>query len=114
MVSQRDLSYNDTNFVGAYHQLGDALNEHWGNCKLRAYLQQAAIQWSFNPSAESHIGGVWERLIRSVRRAFNAITRNVTLDDYELQTLMCEIEAVVNPVVALSRTYLRTRTTMSH
>ena len=92
----RLVSDNGTNFVGAYRQLGDALKEHSGNSKLRAYLQQASIQWSFNPPAASHMGGVWERLIRSVRRAFNATTRNVTLDDYELQTVMCEIEAVVN------------------
>ena len=36
---RRLVSDNGTNFVGAYRQLGDALNEHTGNRKLRAYLQ---------------------------------------------------------------------------
>ena len=35
-------------------------------------------------------------MIRTVRRVFNSVVRNVVLDDYKLHTLFCEVEAVVN------------------
>ena len=101
---KRLVSDNGTNFVGAYRQLGNALKDTSGSRKLRAYLQSSAIEWRFNPPAASHFGGVWERLIRSVRRAYNATMYHGFLSDYELQTVTCEIEAVVNsrPVTHVS------------
>ena len=50
------------------------------------------------------MGGVWERLIRSVRRVFNAVVRNTVLSDEELSTILCEVEAVVNnrPITKVS------------
>ena len=43
-------------------------------------------------------------MIRSVRRTFDAVTRDVTLDDFELQTVMCEVENVINgrPITPVS------------
>lgn len=101
---RRLLSDNGTNFVGAYRELGVALRQVNNKRRLRNFLLQEAIQWAFNPPAASHMGGIWERLIRSVRRAFNAVVRNTRLDDYELQTIMCEIEAVINnrPITKVS------------
>ena len=42
------------------------------------------------------MGDCWERLIRSVRHAFNATVGKTTLDDFELMTVFSEIEAMVN------------------
>ena len=44
------------------------------------------------------MGGVWERMIRSVRNVLDALLRSnaLQLDDESLRTLMCEAEAVVN------------------
>ena len=44
------------------------------------------------------MGGVWERMIRSVRNVLDALLRSnaLQLDDESLRTLMCETEAVVN------------------
>ena len=46
----------------------------------------------------SHMGGVWERQIRSVRNVLLAPMRNhgTQLDDESLRTLMCEAAAIVN------------------
>ena len=63
---------------------------------MRGFLLQTGIHWSFNPPAASHMGGIWERMIRSVRRVFNSVIRNVLLDDSELSTVMCEVECVIN------------------
>jgi len=49
------------------------------------------------PSA-SHMGGVWERQIRSVRNVLSALleSNGSQLDDESLSTLLCEAEAIVN------------------
>ena len=51
-----------------------------------------------NVPAASHMGGVWERQIRTVRNVLSAILeRNgAQLNDEALTTFMCEAEAVVN------------------
>ena len=100
----RLVSDNGTNFVGAYRALGDALSEWNGRHELKTYLLQTSIVWTFNPPAASHMGGVWERMIRSVRRVFNSVIRHRVLDDYEMHTVFCEIEAVINnrPITANS------------
>ncbi|XP_047474085.1 uncharacterized protein LOC125028654 [Penaeus chinensis] len=58
---------------------------------------RAGIEWEFNP-ASSHFGGVWERMIRSVRKILYSLAKEkiVTLDDESLVTLMHEIEAILN------------------
>lgn len=50
----------------------------------------------FNPPSGSHHGGIWERQIRTIRRVLCAILRQQTLDEEGLQTLLCEVEAIIN------------------
>ena len=49
------------------------------------------------PSA-SHMGGVWERQIRTVQNILSSLLQDNAkqLDDESLRTLMCEAEAIVN------------------
>jgi hypothetical protein len=58
------------------------------------------ITWKFNPPGASHHGGVWERLIRSVRKILQALLREqqikVTRSEEQLHTLMCEVENTLN------------------
>ena len=61
-----------------------------------AMLQKKNIDWKFNPPAGSHHGGVWERIIRSVRRVLNSVLGEQILDDKGLQTFMCEVESTIN------------------
>ncbi|XP_042208754.1 uncharacterized protein LOC121857010 [Homarus americanus] len=42
------------------------------------------------------MGGVWERQIRTVKKVLQAIVGSQVLDDERLQTLFCEVEAIVN------------------
>lgn len=63
---------------------------------MRGHLLQKEIQWDFTPPASSHIGGVWERQIRTVRKVLNAILKEQTLDDERLSALFCEVEAIIN------------------
>ena len=61
-------------------------------------LRQQQIDWKFNPPAASHMGGVWERQIRTARKILDTLMREhgSRLDDESLRTLMCEVESIIN------------------
>lgn len=88
-------SDNGTNFIGAERELKRAIQD-WNTSKIEDSLLQRGIKWMFNPPAASHHGGVWERLIRSIRKILNAKLRTQNLDEESLQTFLCEAEAIVN------------------
>ena len=56
------------------------------------------IKWHKNPPFASHMGGVWERQIRSARAILASIlkTHGKSLDDESLLTLMTEVEGILN------------------
>ena len=62
------------------------------------------IAWRFNPPYGSHMGGVWERLIRDIRKILSTLVKNQVLDDEKLSTLFCEVESIINnrPLTPLS------------
>lgn len=88
-------SDNGTNSVGAEHELKRAIEE-WNSSKIKNTLHQSGIQWIFNPPTGSHHGGVWERMIRSVRKILSITLKQQTLDEEGLHTLLCEAEAIIN------------------
>jgi hypothetical protein len=93
-------SDNGGNFVGAEAELKKALQE-MDHKKIAAYLLKQScdwIEWEKNPPVASHMGGVWERQIRTVRSVLSSIlkTHAGRLDDESLRTLFVEVEAIVN------------------
>ena len=54
------------------------------------------INWKLNPPGASQFGGAWERLIRSIRKILDALMDLQPLTDETSQTLMCEVEAIIN------------------
>ncbi|XP_068207524.1 uncharacterized protein [Palaemon carinicauda] len=92
---KRMWSDNGTNIVATKRELREAL-QRFNEGEIRDTLLIRGIEWNFHPPHASHFGGVWERLIRSVRRALTAAClQKVTTDD-TLRTLFCKVEAVVN------------------
>ncbi|KAJ8414191.1 hypothetical protein AAFF_G00050610 [Aldrovandia affinis] len=85
-------SDNRTNFVEAERELRRAIEE-WNSSKIKDALRQRGIQWMFNPPRH---GGVWERLIRSVRKILSINVKLQTLDEEGLHTVLCEVEAIIN------------------
>lgn len=88
-----------TNFVGADNELKAALNEI-DNIEVRDFLLQndCVFELKLNPPGASHMGGVWERLIRSVRSILGVILsqHGTQLDEESLRTYFCEITAIIN------------------
>jgi hypothetical protein len=79
--------------------------------KVKDFLLQNECDWiefQTNVPAASHMGGSWERQIRTVRNVLNALLNQsgTQLDDESLHTFMCETEAIVNsrPLTATNPT----------
>ncbi|XP_068674720.1 uncharacterized protein [Montipora foliosa] len=94
-VPQEIRSDNGTNFTSADKELRTAIGK-WNREMIKEFLQQKEILWVFNPPTASHMGGVWERMIRSVRKILNAVLKEQNLTEESLVTLMCEVEAILN------------------
>ncbi|XP_068203570.1 uncharacterized protein [Palaemon carinicauda] len=92
---KRIWSNNGTNIVTTERELREAL-QHFNEGEIRDTLTIRGIEWNFHPPHASHFGGVWERLIRSVRRALTAACLQQVTTDETLRTLFCEVEAVIN------------------
>ena len=91
---------NGTNFVGAENELSTCLKE-MDHDKIREFLLTKGcdwITWERNPPTASHMGGVWERQIRSIRTILTALMKEhaAILNDESLRTFMAETEAIIN------------------
>ena len=82
-------SDNGSNFIAGHKELFCLPVEKFAVSK--------DVEWHFRPPLASHMGGVWERLIRTVRKVIlGVIPGNIRLNDESLRTWFCEIEALVN------------------
>ena len=68
---------------------------------MKSFLQGNGadwILWHNNPPGASHMGGVWERQIRSARTILEGLlkTHSNSLNDESLRTLMAEDEVIIN------------------
>ncbi|XP_062710230.1 uncharacterized protein LOC109425711 [Aedes albopictus] len=99
-VSRRgspDVFYSDngTNFVGASNLLSKQIQDIHEDCATT--FTNSATRWDFNPPSAPHMGGSWERMVRSVKTAMTAIADHPhSPSDEVLQTVITEAESVVN------------------
>ena len=93
-----------TNFVGGEKELREAMRSWNDDSNAKAHFLQKEIKWEFNLPAASHMGGIWERQIRTVRKVLNVILREQIVDDERLCTLFRAVESIVNgrPLTVLS------------
>jgi len=88
-------SDNGLNFVGANRELRKSIRE-WNQSAFQSNMALRGIKWRFNPPAACHQGGVWERLVRSVKRVLNAIAGPSKMTDETLLTFLTEVERILN------------------
>ncbi|XP_028519536.1 uncharacterized protein LOC114576662 [Exaiptasia diaphana] len=91
--------YSDqgTNFIGAKNEFQSTLDEN----AVKSFLLKNdcdLIKFKFNVPSASHMGGTWERQIRTVRTVLSSLlkTQGTQLDDEGLRTLFVETENIVN------------------
>ena len=89
------MSDNGTNFVGAERELREAL-EDLDQEKISNELTARGVRWIFNPPAAPWFGGVWEALVKSVKRALKVMLGNVLTVDEVFLTAVAEVEAMLN------------------
>ena len=54
------------------------------------------IQWHFNPPGSRHVGGIWERLVQSRKKALKVVLHGQVVADEVLETAFGETEVLVN------------------
>lgn len=64
--------------------------------KIQESMLKRGVKWIFNTPAASHHGGVWESQIRTVRKVLSPLLKQQVLDDEGLQTLLYEVESIIN------------------
>ena len=88
-----------TNFVGAKNEFAHEL-ENMTNDTVRKFLLEngADLEFKMNFPHSSHMGGVWERQIRTVRNVLMPMLQSCgeQLDDDALRTLVYEAMSIVN------------------
>ncbi|XP_062713670.1 uncharacterized protein LOC134290528 [Aedes albopictus] len=84
-------SDNATCFQGT----GNELAAH--NKALVEKFTTSRCTWKFIPPSTPHMGGVWERLVRSVKVAVGAVLESSRKpDDETLETILIEAEGMIN------------------
>ena len=89
------FSDNGTNFRGAEMEIRTAM-EKWNIDQIDNCLRGRGVSWHFNPPSASHAGGIWERIIRSIRKILRSLLGEQLVDDETLLTFMAEVEKILN------------------
>ena len=89
------FSDNGTNFTSADKELRSMV-QAWNQRHIQEKLLQKEIEWNFIPPSASHMGGVWERIVKSVKRILLAVVKEVNVQDEALTTAMCLVERILN------------------
>ena len=88
-------SDNGSNFTAAERDLQEevaAINSE----RVENDMLLEGIEWHFLPPYAPHMGGVWERLVRSVKTTLMALVTDRLLTDEELLSYLAEVEKVLN------------------
>ena len=84
-----------TNFVGATREFEECFSQ-WDRDAMCERLARGQIIWKFNPPGVPHFGGIWDRLVRSCKKAMFLILGNRSLTLPVLTTTMCLVEQTLN------------------
>ena len=70
--------------------------EGWNQQKINSFCGQKMIEWIFNPPAASDMGGIWERMIRSVRQILRAMLKELVVSDEVLSTGLAVVTNILS------------------
>ena len=73
-----------------------ALNKLFNHPEIKADLDYERIEWKFNLERAPWWGGMFERMVSSVKNCLRKVLGNARLTFDELSTLLTEVEATLN------------------
>ncbi|XP_029157246.1 uncharacterized protein LOC114929752 [Nylanderia fulva] len=92
-------SDNGLNFVGAEHELNELVvlfkNQKFQH-EIAGYMSDKNVQWHFISPRAPHHGGLWEAAVKMAKVHISRITKDAHLRYEELQTLLIQVEAILN------------------
>ena len=66
------------------------------SAEVQSYLTDRSVSWHFIVQKAAWNGGIWERLVRSVKRCLRKVIARAALNYEELVTLLVEIKGIIN------------------
>lgn len=94
-VPVRIRSDNGTNFIGANEEF-KRFDDVFEAERIQHELSEKGIEWIFNCPANPSEGGVWERLVRSVKRVLRLTMKDTCPKEHVLHSLIIEAENIIN------------------
>ncbi|XP_011408730.1 PREDICTED: uncharacterized protein LOC100636053, partial [Amphimedon queenslandica] len=91
-LPRKVLSHNAKTFK----KMASLLKEIEDHKDVKRYFSDHKIQWNFNVEMSPWWGGVFEKLIRSVKRCMKKVIGRASLTHEELLTAVIEIEMIIN------------------
>ncbi|XP_055585519.1 uncharacterized protein LOC129738360 [Uranotaenia lowii] len=88
------FSDNGTNFQAVSKEYGKLGLQIDTACADR--FTRARTRWNFNPPSAPHMGGIWERLVRSTKEAMKALDDGRRLTDEVLLTVLAKAAEMIN------------------
>ncbi|XP_053968485.1 uncharacterized protein LOC128869910 [Anastrepha ludens] len=87
------FSDNGTNFKASEKIISESLK----NIDLNGIASSFdRVKWRFNPPSAPHMGGAWERLVRSVKTVLYEILPSTSFSDESLRSALNEVEFILN------------------
>ena len=97
---QHLYSDNGPNFTGAKNQLNrlyKLLQQEENDTEIRHYLlEHHKITWHSIPPRSPHFGGLWESVVKSMKKHLNRFMGTLLFTFEELTTITCQVEACLN------------------
>lgn len=90
------ISDNGANFIGAERELWEVVEALDADRITQETIKYQAIDWKFNPPCASHFGGVFEALIKSVKKAIKVVLEHTDVTKQELHTAIRGAERLLN------------------
>lgn len=90
------FSDNATNFQVRAKIIKKCSNQTWLIQEVQQWVSHKGTKWKFTTPRNPREGGAWERMIGVVKNSLRRSIGRKLLDHSELETLFCELEAMVN------------------